>query len=76
MVGSLTFQTGFAKMGLKVLGNDELYDFGLALKVIRVSLLLFSIPIIAYLIKKKLFIPWYMVLFFVAGAIVSYAGLS
>jgi len=76
IVGSLTFQTDFTKMALDVMDNPQLHDFGMNLKAIRISLLLFSIPIVVYLLRKKLFIPWYMVLFFVTGAILSYASLS
>lgn len=69
--GALLHQTAFVKIAVADLSKDA-SGFGTTIKAIRVALLILSIPIISYLLNRKLYIPWYMVLFFVAGAILTY----
>ncbi|PLW79333.1 hypothetical protein C0585_08360 [Candidatus Woesearchaeota archaeon] len=76
ITGSVIFQTGFTKMILSVMGNPDMYAYGMALKALRIALLIISIPTVVYILRKKIFIPWYMVLFLIAGIIVSFSNFS
>lgn len=75
LAGSLLHQTGFVKTALAEAARD-VYAFGLAVKSLRIALLVVSIPIISYLIRKRIFIPWYLVLFILAGFVFSYVPLA
>jgi uncharacterized integral membrane protein (TIGR00698 family) len=73
LVGSLSYQTGFVKMAL-LEGPRELATLGLLLKTTRVSFLIVGIPVVVYLLDRRVLIPWYMVLFVVSGVLVSYGA--
>ncbi len=69
--GTLLHQTGFVKMTLAHEVKDIL-EFGVVVKSLRVVLLVLAIPAVSYLIRKRIYVPWYMVLFLVVAVIFSY----
>lgn len=71
MAGSLLHQTGFVKIAV---AKGPLQDLALLIKSTRVALLILIIPVVYYMNKKKLFIPWYMILFIGMGLLYSYAA--
>ena len=73
--GTLLHQTGFVKMALAREAKDIL-EFGVVVKSLRVVLLVVAIPVVSYLIRKRVYIPWYMVLFLVVAVIFSYVPLG
>jgi len=73
--GALLHQTGFVKMSLAGEAKDVL-EFGVVVKSLRVVLLVLAIPTVSYLIRKRIFIPWYMVLFLVVAVVFSYVPLG
>jgi uncharacterized integral membrane protein (TIGR00698 family) len=70
--GTLLHQTGFVKMALKSEAKNIL-EFGVVVKSLRVVLLVVAIPVVSYLIRKRVYIPWYLVLFIVVALLFSYA---
>lgn len=74
LAGSTLMQTGFVKLALESLG-PKMVAFGLAVKSLRIALLLISIPTVSYIIRRRVYIPWYLILFLVVGLVFSYAPL-
>jgi uncharacterized integral membrane protein (TIGR00698 family) len=62
--GALLQQTGFVHMAV---AKGPLQDLAMAIKTTRVGLLILIIPAIAYIVSRKIFIPWYMILFVAVG---------
>jgi uncharacterized integral membrane protein (TIGR00698 family) len=75
VAGALLHQTGFVKMALASEAKDVL-AFGVLVKSLRVVLLVVAVPVVSYLIRKRIFIPWYLVLFVVVALVFSYAPLG
>lgn len=75
LAGSTLMQTGFVKIALTGF-TPKLVAFGLAVKSLRIALLIISIPTISYILRRRLYVPWYLVLFLVVGIIFSYAKLA
>lgn len=73
--GALLHQTGFVKMALAG-GPKNLLEFGVVVKSLRVVLLVVAIPAVSYLIRKRIYVPWYMVLFVVIALVFSYVPMS
>jgi uncharacterized integral membrane protein (TIGR00698 family) len=73
--GSLLHQTGFVKMALASEAKNIL-EFGVVVKSLRVVLLVVAIPTVSYLIRKRVYIPWYLVLFVVVAVVFSYVPLG
>lgn len=69
--GALLHQTGFVKMTLAHQAKDVL-AFGVLVKSLRVVLLVVAIPVVSYMIRKRIYVPWYLVLFVVVAFIFSY----
>lgn len=69
--GALLHQTGFVKMTLAG-GAKSLLEFGVVVKSLRVVLLVVAIPTVSYLIRKRVYVPWYLVLFVVVAFLFSY----
>ncbi len=72
--GALLHQTGFVKMALSHEAKSIL-EFGVVVKSLRVVLLVLAIPTVSYLIRKRIYVPWYLVLFVVVALVFSYAPL-
>ena len=70
--GALLHQTGFVKMALEHQAKSVL-EFGVVVKSLRVVLLVVAIPVVSYLIRKRVYVPWYLVLFVVVALLFSYA---
>jgi uncharacterized membrane protein YadS len=70
MCGELLHQTGAVKMALAGMGAD-IAHFGMAVKSLRVALLLVLIPAVSFVVRRELFFPWYLVLFVVVGVMFS-----
>lgn len=75
VAGSLLHQTGFVKMALAGEAKNIL-EFGVVVKSLRVVLLVLAIPTVSYLIRKRIYIPWYLVLFLVVAVVFSYVPLG
>lgn len=74
LAGSTLMQTGFVKLALT--GFDaKIVAFGLAVKSLRIALLLISIPTVSYILRRRVYIPWYLVLFVAVGVAFSYLAL-
>jgi uncharacterized integral membrane protein (TIGR00698 family) len=73
--GSLLHQTGFVKMALASEAKNIL-EFGVVVKSLRVVLLVVAIPTVSYLIRKRVYVPWYLVLFVVVAVVFSYVPLG
>ncbi len=73
--GTLLHQTGFVKMTLASQANSIL-EFGVVVKSLRVVLLVLAIPVVSYLIRKRIYVPWYLVLFVVVAVIFSYVQIG
>ncbi len=73
--GALLHQTGFVKTAL---ANEakEVAAFGLAVKSFRIALLILAVPIISYLVRRRVFIPWYLLVFVALGFVFSYIPMS
>jgi uncharacterized integral membrane protein (TIGR00698 family) len=69
--GSLLQQTGFVKMALAREAKG-LLEFGVVVKSLRVILLVLAIPAVSYLIRKRFYLPWYLVLFLVVALLFSF----
>lgn len=69
--GTLLHQTGFVKMSLAGEARNVL-EFGVVVKSLRVVLLVLAIPTVSYLIRKRVYVPWYLVLFIVVALVFSY----
>jgi len=54
----------------------RLLAVGVAALALRVVLLVVAVPVVSYLIRKRIFIPWYLVLFVVVALVFSYAPLG
>src|SRR5260370_499944 len=72
--GTLLHQTGFVKMTLAHEAKDIL-EFGVVVKSLRVVLLVLAIPAVSYLIRKRIYLPWYMSLFLGVAGSFSFAPL-
>jgi uncharacterized integral membrane protein (TIGR00698 family) len=68
--GALLQQTGVVKMALASAGAGLLH-FGLLVKSLRVLLLVVAIPAVSWILKKQLYVPWYLVLFLLVAVIFS-----
>ena len=66
--GALLQQTGFVHLAVD---KGPLQDLAMAIKTTRVGLLIVIIPAISYILTKRIFIPWYMVLFVLMGILFS-----
>jgi uncharacterized integral membrane protein (TIGR00698 family) len=66
--GALLQQTGFVHMAVP---KGPLQDLAMLLKTTRVALLVVIVPTIYYILHKRLFFPWYMVLFVMVGCLYS-----
>jgi uncharacterized integral membrane protein (TIGR00698 family) len=75
VAGTLLHQTGFVKMALASEAKNIL-EFGVVVKSLRVVLLVVAIPTVSYLIRKRVYIPWYLVLFMVVAVVFSYVHLG
>ncbi len=75
LCGALLHQTGFVKMALASQPKDVL-ALGMAIKSLRIACLLVAIPTVSYLIRRRLYVPWYMVLFLIVGFIFSYVPMT
>jgi len=73
--GALLHQTGFVKMALAG-GAKDILEFGVVVKSLRVVLLVVAIPVVSYLIRKRVFIPWYLVLFVVVALVFSFVPMA
>ena len=73
--GALLHQTGFVKMALAG-GAKNLLEFGVVVKSLRVVLLVLAIPTVSYLIRKRIYVPWYLVLFVVVAFVFSFVPLG
>ena len=73
--GALLHQTGFVKMTLAG-GAKSLLEFGVVVKSLRVVLLVVAIPTVSYLIRKRVYVPWYLVLFVVVAFLFSYVPMG
>lgn len=73
--GALLHQTGFVKMALAG-GAKDLLEFGVVVKSLRVVLLVLAIPTVSYLIRKRIYVPWYLVLFVVVALLFSYVPMN
>lgn len=73
--GALLHQTGFVKMALSG-GAKSLMEFGVVVKSLRVVLLVLAIPTVSYLIRKRVYVPWYLVLFVVVAFVFSYVPMA
>ena len=71
LAGALLHQTGFVKMAL-VGTTKQLATFGLAVKSVRIALLMISIPVVSYLKRRRFYLPWFLLTFAVVGVIFSY----
>jgi uncharacterized membrane protein YadS len=64
-------QTGFVKMAL--IGTAKnVATFGLAVKSVRIALLIVSIPIVSYMVRRRFYLPWFLVAFIAVGVLFSY----
>jgi uncharacterized integral membrane protein (TIGR00698 family) len=75
VAGTLLHQTGFVKMALASEAKSIL-EFGVVVKSLRVVLLVVAIPTVSYLIRKRIYVPWYLVLFLVVAVVFSYVPLG
>jgi uncharacterized integral membrane protein (TIGR00698 family) len=75
VAGTLLHQTGFVKMALASEAKNIL-EFGVVVKSLRVVLLVVAIPAVSYLIRKRIYVPWYLVLFLVVAVVFSYVPLG
>jgi uncharacterized integral membrane protein (TIGR00698 family) len=73
--GTLLHQTGFVKMALAGEAKNIL-EFGVVVKSLRVVLLVLAIPTVSYLIRKRVYVPWYLVLFVIVAVIFSYVPMG
>jgi uncharacterized integral membrane protein (TIGR00698 family) len=73
--GALLHQTGFVKMALAGEAKNIL-EFGVVVKSLRVVLLVVAIPAVSYLIRKRIYVPWYLVLFVLVAVIFSYVPMG
>jgi uncharacterized integral membrane protein (TIGR00698 family) len=74
VAGTLLHQTGFVKMALEHEAKNIL-AFGVVVKSLRVVLLVLAIPAVSYLIRKRVYVPWYLVLFVLVAVLFSYVPL-
>jgi len=79
LAGSVMQFTGLVKVAVKnssflipVLSEKELIGLGLSVKAVRYLGLLIAIPLFASLIRKKLYIPWFLWAFLGAGLFGTY----
>ncbi len=75
LCGALLHQTGFVQMALASQPKDVL-ALGMAIKSLRIACLLVAIPTVSYLIRRRIYVPWYLILFVIVGFIFSYAPVS
>lgn len=73
MAGELMHQTGIVKMALADAAKS-VQEFGLAVKSLRVASLVVFIPIVSYLLRRRFFLPWYLIVFVAVGAYFSYGA--
>ncbi|MEK7123682.1 MAG: putative sulfate exporter family transporter [Patescibacteria group bacterium] len=71
--GATAFQTAFVKI-LSSLGglSKGLASEAMAIKTMRVLLLVAVLPLISYIGRKKIFIPWYLSIFVGIGVLFSF----
>lgn len=71
--GATAFQTAFVKI-LSSLGDlsKGLASEAMAIKTMRVLLLVVVLPLISYIARKKIFIPWYLSIFVGVGVLFSF----
>lgn len=75
LAGSTLMQTGFVKIALAGYA-PRILAFGLAVKSLRIALLLISIPAVSFVLHRRFYVPWYLVLFVVVGVVFSYGRLD
>jgi uncharacterized integral membrane protein (TIGR00698 family) len=66
--GALLQQTGFVKMAVPA---GDLQDLAMAVKSARVALLIVLVPVLSYISRRKIYIPWYLILFVLVGIVNS-----
>ena len=66
--GALLQQTGFVKMAVP---HGDLQDLAMAVKSTRVALLIILVPVLNYMTRSKIYIPWYLILFIFVGILNS-----
>lgn len=71
--GATAFQTAFVKI-LSSLGDlsKGLASEAMAIKSMRVLLLIVVLPLVSYIARKKIFIPWYLSVFVGVGVLFSF----
>lgn len=71
--GASAFLTAFVKI-LSALGalSKSLAAHAMVIKSMRVSLLVVVLPMISYIIRKRIFIPWYLFIFIGVGVLFSF----
>ncbi len=73
--GALLQQTGFVKTALAGAAKN-VAAFGMAIKSLRVALLVIAIPAVSYILRKRIFIPWYLLAFIGFGTWYTYGTIS
>jgi len=71
LAGAVLHQTGFVKMALAGTAK-QVATFGLAVKSLRIALLTISIPVVSYLVRRRLYVPWFLLSFIAVGVVFSY----
>jgi uncharacterized integral membrane protein (TIGR00698 family) len=74
LAGALLHQTGFVKMALAGAAR-QVVTFGLAVKSLRIALLTISIPVVSYLVRRRFYLPWFLITFVLAGVLFSYVSI-
>ncbi|NOZ81839.1 MAG: putative sulfate exporter family transporter [Candidatus Micrarchaeota archaeon] len=69
LAGLLLPQTGFVEWATGLFGNT---DLALSVKALRVASLIVILLGISYLSRRKVFVPWYVVVFILLSAIFSF----
>lgn len=71
--GATAYQTAFVKI-LTSLGvlSKTLAAEAMTIKTMRVLLLVVVLPLISFIVRKRIFIPWYLFVFIAVGALFSF----
>jgi uncharacterized integral membrane protein (TIGR00698 family) len=75
LAGAVLHQTGFVKMALAGTAK-QVVTFGLAVKSLRIALLAISIPVVSYLVRHRLYVPWFLLTFVAVGVLFSYVAIQ
>src|SRR3989339_734109 len=74
-VGFFVQQTGFCKVGLSPL-EAPLVKAGMALKSMRVALLVLYIPCVTFILRRKIVLPWFLLVFVAFGLYWTYSDIG